>query len=208
MQQCFVIQPFDGGTFDKRYKETFKPAIEKADLEPYRADKDPSVEVPIEAIEEGIRSAAICFADITTDNPNVWYELGYARASGRPVVMICSDERVGNKYPFDIQHRTVIRYETKSQGDYEDLELAITEKLTALLAKGETLRQMAEEQQVAPVSGLSQQELSVLAVMAGSVAPGDVLSFHSIRNDAEKAGLTNVAVSLGIVRLKKKQFIV
>jgi hypothetical protein len=46
--------------FDKRYQQTFKPAIEAAGLEAYRKDKDHSVEAPIEAIEDGIKSAAIC----------------------------------------------------------------------------------------------------------------------------------------------------
>ena len=121
MQRCFVIQPFDKGKFDKRFLQTFKPAIEAAGLEAYRTDNDHSVEVPIEAIEEGIKSSAICLADITTNNPNVWYELGFARASGRPVVMICSDERVDLKYPFDIQHRTILPYLTQASGDFEDL---------------------------------------------------------------------------------------
>jgi hypothetical protein len=61
----------------------FKPAIEEAGLEPYRVDRDPSVSIPINDIEKGIRDAAVCFADITLDNPNVWFELGYALASER-----------------------------------------------------------------------------------------------------------------------------
>ena len=98
------------------------------ELEPYRVDKDPSVEVPIEAIEEGIAKAAICLADITTDNPNVWYELGYAFASDRPVIMICSDERQGKKYPFNIQHRTVISYSPESPSDFQKLREQISGK--------------------------------------------------------------------------------
>lgn len=58
-------------------------AIETRGLIAYRADHDASVEVPIDAIEEGIRGAAICLADTTTDNPNVWYKLGFAFATGR-----------------------------------------------------------------------------------------------------------------------------
>jgi hypothetical protein len=77
-----------------------------------------------------------------------------------------------------------------------------------LLEKGETLRQMAEEQQIAPVSGLSQPELTVLAIMAGQVIPPNgTLSYYYVKTDAEKAGLTTVAVSFGIMRLKKKGFI-
>lgn len=40
LNMCFVIQPFDDGKFDKRYRETFVPAIRNANLEPYRVDLD------------------------------------------------------------------------------------------------------------------------------------------------------------------------
>src|SRR5687767_12595358 len=99
MGTCFVIQPFDKGKFDKRFTDVFKPAIEKANLVPYRVDEDSSVRVPIETIEKGIRQSHLCFADITLDNPNVWYELGYAFACNKDVILICSDERKTD-FPF------------------------------------------------------------------------------------------------------------
>ena len=77
MDKCFVIQPFDNDKFDKRYEDIFKPAIDKAELDPYRVDKDLSVRIPIDEIEQNISDSALCFAEITTDNPNVWYELGF-----------------------------------------------------------------------------------------------------------------------------------
>ena len=103
-QPVFIIQPFDSAKFDQRFEEVFKPALKRAGLKPYRVDQDPGVEIPIEAIEREIVRADICLADISTNNPNVWYELGYALAANRPVVLICSHDR-GAKFPFDIQHR-------------------------------------------------------------------------------------------------------
>ena len=41
-------------------------------MDAYRVDRDHSVDVPIDSIEEGIRNAAVCLADVTADNPNVW----------------------------------------------------------------------------------------------------------------------------------------
>ena len=74
MGTCFAIQPFDrGGQFDKRFEDVIAPAIIATGLEPYRVDRDPSVSIPIEDIESGIRTADICIAEITTDNPNVWF---------------------------------------------------------------------------------------------------------------------------------------
>jgi len=93
MAKCFLIQPFDNGPYDRRCREILKPAIIEAGLEPYRVDEDPSATILIEAIEKGIREAEVCLADITTNNPNIWYEVGFAMASGRSVVMICAEPR-------------------------------------------------------------------------------------------------------------------
>jgi len=206
MPTCFVIQPFDSGKFDKRFKETFAPAIVAAGFEPYRVDDDPRADVLITSIEEGIRSAAVCLADITMDNPNVWFELGFAFAANRPVVMVCSNERTG-KYPFDIQHRAVIPYKTEAQSDFKVLSDAIIERLRAAAERGQTLQQIAESEPVAPVSGLSQIELSVLAVAAASALPQTGFSLWSLQNDAKKIGLSKIGISLALRRLMQRQFL-
>lgn len=206
METCFVIQPFDGGKYDKRFEDVFRPAIEAAGLEAYRTDLDPSVEVPIDSIEEGIRNAAICLADISADNPNVWYELGYAFARGRPVIMVCSDER--KKFPFDIQHRTVITYTAESPRDFEKLQNAITGRIKALLNKSEALRQLAETEEVAPVAGLGVGEVYVLAALAGNTFPtGNTVSLNFLKKQVERSGLTAMGFSLGVRRLQDRHFI-
>lgn len=204
MSRCFVIQPFDE-RFTKRFHDIYKPAIAASSLEAYRVDYDPSVEIPIEAIEQGIRDSSIVLADITIDNPNVWYELGFAYALRRPVVMICSEERDSPRYPFDIQHRTIIRYQVQSMQDFTSLKEAISKKLDAILGKTEALAAVTSEANVAPVDGLSQFELAVIAAAAGSVSlPGDPTPVYSLKNDVERAGFTAIAFSLGLKRLTDK----
>ena len=131
MERCFVIQPFDRDKFDRRYKDPFKPAIEEAGYEPYRVDEDPSVSIPIDDIEKGIRETAVCFAEITTDNANVWYELGYAFASRKPVVMVC-ERNVRVKFPFDVQHRKITLYDSQSLSDFGTLKSEIIARLKAI----------------------------------------------------------------------------
>ena len=63
MDKCFIIQPFDKDKFDRRFEDIFKPAINKANLEPYRIDQDLSVRVPIDEIEKGIKDSSLCFAN-------------------------------------------------------------------------------------------------------------------------------------------------
>ena len=207
MPTCFVIQPFDSGKFDKRYKETFAPAIIAAGFQPYRVDEDQRADVLITSIEDGIRSASVCLADITTDNPNVWFELGFAFAANRPVVMVCSTVERPGKYPFDIQHRKVTSYKTEAQSDFEALSDEIVERLRAVAEKSQTLQQIAEAEPIAPISGLSQIELTVLAVAAGAALPQRGFGLWSIKNDAEKLGLSDVGISLAIQRLYQKKFL-
>jgi hypothetical protein len=128
------MQPFDGDVFDRRYEEIFEPAIQASGLTPYRVDKDLQVSIPIDDIQRGIRDSDICLAEITTDNPNVWFELGYAMACRKEVVLLCSDERK-TRFPFDVQHRTIIKYNTKSIGDYKRLRKTITAKIKAYVLK-------------------------------------------------------------------------
>ena len=167
-----MIQPFDQGSrFDKGYKDAFEPALAEAGLDAYRVDQDPNAEVLIDAIEKGIQRAPICLADVTTDNPNVWYELGFAYAARKSVILICGDERKG-ALPFDIQHRNVIQYKSESGSDFEVLKRQITERAKALLERA-IEKQMNDADPIAPQAGLSQREIQLLGVLAGATpAPG------------------------------------
>lgn len=204
MDTCFVIQPFDKDKFDQRFTDIFEPAIEAAGLEAYRVDRDPTVTIPIERIEEGIKNAKICFAEITLDNPNVWYELGFAFASGKDVVMVTEERQ---KFPFDIQHRHVINYKTTSKSDYEKLEVSIREKLIGLLGKQKSVKEILENP-IKESHGLKPHELTMLLmIMENQLTREDSVSLYNIRNDMDKAGFNALAVSISVRELQSKGFI-
>jgi len=208
VDKCFVIQPFDGGVFDKRYEDTFSLAILDSGLDPYRVDLDPNVSIPIQDIESGIRDSRICFAEISLDNPNVWFELGYAIASGKEVVMVCSSERT-TKFPFDIQHRSVIRYASESARDFDDLRKKITTKIKAILSRDESLPKVVELAKLNKVDGLDQHEIVYLATLAENLDyPEDHASANKLKNDMERSGFTKIATSLAVKNLIQKEFVV
>jgi hypothetical protein len=105
---CFVMQPFSpplGDYFDK----IFKPAIEKAGLQPVRADAEIfGTGKIIDQVWRGINVAKVLVAELTTRNPNVFYELGLAHALRKPVVLVSSNE---SDVPFDLHHIRVIYYD-------------------------------------------------------------------------------------------------
>ena len=129
---AFVIQPFDGAEFDQRYRAVLAPAISNADLEPYRVDQDPNVAIPIEHIEWGIQRAEVCIADISLDNPNVWTEVGLAIGAGHNPVLICRRD-LRSKFPFDVQHRSVILYDPTTPEGLSELKERITDRVRAIL---------------------------------------------------------------------------
>ena len=207
MTTCFVIQPFDGGKFDKRYDDVLKPAIISAGLEPYRVDRDHSVSIPIETIQSEIEGCGACLADISTDNPNVWFELGYAIASSKEVVMICSDERA-TKFPFDVQHRTIIKYTTESTRDFVALQEKIAGRLNAVMAKETKLSAIKDMSPISSIHGLEQYELAALISIAQqSPDPIEGVGTHILQQDMAKAGFTRIATTLGVLKLTSKRMV-
>jgi hypothetical protein len=203
---CFVIQPFDKGPYDDRYEDVYKEAIEAAGLRPYRVDRDPSATIPIDRIASQIRDAVVCFADISEDNPNVWFELGLAIASRKEVVLACSGKRA--RFPFDIQHRHVIKYETESPRDFEALRSEITERLRAarkLYLSQETIEDLSP---VKSTAGLSAHEQVMLVVIAQRMdSPDSTVTSYFVRQDMQSAGFNDIAMALSARSLRRRDFV-
>lgn len=134
-EYCFVIQPYDGGDFDNRYDDIIKPALESCGIEAYRVDRDPYVEIAVSVIEERIRDATLVIAEISVDNPNVWFELGYAMALEKPVIMLCDNMYRNGKFPFDISHRNILVYRSGSIRDFNDCLEKLKERIAAKLKR-------------------------------------------------------------------------
>ncbi|MCB1123222.1 MAG: hypothetical protein KJT03_16830, partial [Verrucomicrobiae bacterium] len=104
---CFVMMPF-ADPIGSYYEKIYEPAIKKAGLEPVRADNDIFGTGKImDQIWSGINAARVLVAELTSRNPNVFYELGLAHALQKPVVLVAGAEE---DVPFDLKHIRVIYY--------------------------------------------------------------------------------------------------
>lgn len=105
---CFVMMPFSD-PHGPYYEKIYAPAIEKAGLKAVRADASIFGTGKImDQIWSGINAAKVLVAELTTKNPNVFYELGLAHALQKPVVLVSSNE---GDVPFDLKHIRVIYYD-------------------------------------------------------------------------------------------------
>jgi hypothetical protein len=92
--------------------------------------------------------------------------------------------------------------------DFDKLRTTITARIKASIEKGEDLRRLGNIEQVAPVAGLTMEQLTVLAVSASAVgAPGSTAALFSVQNDAERASLTKLGIALGLRGLMTKGFL-
>lgn len=117
----FVLMPF-GPEFDDVYQLGIKAACQEAGTNCERLDEQIFTENMLAQIYSQILEADIIVADMTGRNPNVFYEVGYARASNKTVVLLAQSSA---DIPFDLLHYQHIVY----SGSIVDLKSRLTEKI-------------------------------------------------------------------------------
>ena len=132
---CFVIMPFgeketvDGKTidFDDVYKYFIKPTVESLGLTCIRCDEIEGAGWVHRKMFESIYAADVAFVDITSLNPNVFYELGVRHAVADSVTVLL--RRKGTEIPFNIKGFQVIEYDKDSFESVEKARKKIAESI-------------------------------------------------------------------------------
>ena len=76
--------------FNRVYREYIRPALELAGLEPFPRGRGDTCRPHHHRHVSGLLVADLVVADLTIENPNVWYELGVRHAlRARGVVIVC-----------------------------------------------------------------------------------------------------------------------
>jgi tetratricopeptide (TPR) repeat protein len=113
---AFIAMPFgtkpdaDGQPlhFNRIYAELLRPALEEAGFEVFRADEEERAgDIRTDMFQE-LLAADLVVADLTLDNPNVWYELGVRHALCERGVVLVQGPR--STSPFDIYTDRKLRY--------------------------------------------------------------------------------------------------
>ncbi len=102
----FVLMPFKK-TFTEVYQLGIKVACENAGAYAERLDEQIFTESMLQRIYSQIARAEILVADMTGKNVNVFYEVGYAHALNKPVILLTQNK---DDIPFDLKHYRHIVY--------------------------------------------------------------------------------------------------
>jgi hypothetical protein len=102
----FVVMPF-APELDDVYHLGIRETIGELGGACERADEIHSTGGILEKIYDSIRRADVIVAEVSHPNPNVFYEVGYAHALAKPVILITRDIRSS---PFDLRGYNHIVY--------------------------------------------------------------------------------------------------
>jgi hypothetical protein len=112
-KRAFVIMPFDA-EFDAVYKDLLAKPLEDAGYIVRRADDVNTRQNVLADVVRGIAEADLLVADLTTLNPNVFYELGLAHSMGVPTVLVAHQD-ASEDIPFDLRQYRTEFYDTHFQ---------------------------------------------------------------------------------------------
>ena len=135
----FVVMPFSPA-FDDVWKGGIEKAAKAEGFVPIRTDMISRSSDITDLIVESLTKCHIAIVDVTGNNPNVMFELGYALAKGKPRIIITQSPEV---LPFDIRQIQAIEYANTWSG-IEQLRDRVQEFLRdfrqSRLAKGRKKR--------------------------------------------------------------------
>jgi tetratricopeptide (TPR) repeat protein len=140
--ECFVVMPYgvkpfpdaSGRSFDfeKVYRVLIQRAVREAGMVAVRSDERVSSAIIHSEMFRDLRDRKVVLADLSLDNPNVFYELGVRHVmNAGGTVLIC---RKGSVLPFDVKLSRVIFYDFDGTSlDWEELESVVKNLKVALI---------------------------------------------------------------------------
>lgn len=103
-----------------------KRATAQHGIEAVRVDEIEHSKKITDVILEQLRGSRFLVCDISTERPNVYYELGFAHGIGKDVILVA---REGTTLHFDIKDYNVIFYKS-----YSDLEFRVAKRVGDVIA--------------------------------------------------------------------------
>jgi hypothetical protein len=128
--KVFVAMWFDP-QMDSAYSEGIVPAVEQdCGYRAVRIDLKEFLDDVVDEIIAEIRESRFIVADFTGHRSGVYYEAGYARGFGLPVIWTCKKDHISDLH-FDTRQQNHIAWDTP-----QDLRKRLTNRIRAVIGAG------------------------------------------------------------------------
>jgi hypothetical protein len=119
---CFVIMPYNEHS-DLVYTQAVVPVLQEFPdrrLLTLRADTMGRRAITLHAhVQNAVKTADFCIADLTGGNPNVMFEIGYAIAIAKPIILICDTS--SGEIPANLRDHWVLKYRIDNLSEFRHL---------------------------------------------------------------------------------------
>lgn len=126
--QAFVVMQFTP-PYNELYDDVITRICHEHGIAPVRADEVYGPGIIVADVARQIVESKLIIAEISPANPNVYYEIGYAHALGKPTILVAEK---GTELPFDVSPFRVLFYENTISGK-KRVEEGLRKHLGAIL---------------------------------------------------------------------------
>jgi hypothetical protein len=130
---AFVVMQLNPPEYEELFHKVIVPVCERMGLEAFRASQTFEPGLIIADIQRKIRQSRVVIAEISPVNANVYYEVGFADAIGKPLILVADGAKV-ELLPFDVRGFRTIFYKD-TIGGKERVEDTLTEYLRNILGR-------------------------------------------------------------------------
>jgi hypothetical protein len=132
--KAFIVMQFSS-PYNEVYSHVIKDACEEFSIEAVRADEIyGGAGIIIKDVIDRITHSQVIIADISPTNPNVYFEVGYALALGKPIILLAQKRAPESPLPFDVSAFRVLFYDD-SIGGKPKLEEGLRNHLREILGR-------------------------------------------------------------------------
>ena len=142
--KCFIATALGHKDVDDIYNKAVHPILKEFSIRPLRIDRIEHNDDIDDKIFQLLNESDLCIADLTYARPSVYYEAGYAFASGKPVIYISrKDHFITNsgkvnddlRIHFDLQMKNIIPWTSPNDIFRSKLSKRINFAIRQLLIK-------------------------------------------------------------------------
>jgi hypothetical protein len=131
--KAFIVMQFSS-PYNEVYSHVIKDVCDEFDIEAVRADEIYGPGIIIKDVIDRIERSQVVVADISPTNPNVYFEVGYALALGKPIILLAQRRSPDAPLPFDLSAFRVLFYDD-SIGGKPKLEVGLRNHLREILGR-------------------------------------------------------------------------
>lgn len=209
--KCFIASAFGYADVDKLFDEAIQPALRKSGIESLRVDRVEHNDDIDDKIITLMGEADFCLADLTYARPSVYYEAGFMKGSGKPVVFTARNDHfrqidsdpLGNlAVHFDLKMKNIIGWKVSDATFRQKLISRIQHVIAPLAKKALEVRKQAADQIAFGRRPIADQ------LHALEAAAADLLKKNGFGSEDDEANTSRYVRSKGATRLQVVDFMV